>query len=207
VRRPARHGPARWLADAPGGDGQRPERRRDGSFDVAGPVPHLAGGRILVGRLPDGTSIAVPSVYVGHLGAAVEALRSVVLVGDARDLPWPLKGLAAGVGGLPDHAPVPHDWLDGPRRDGWRVAVPWQLDVGALGYGRWLPALVVARELRRIGDHRHLAGTPEHVLGALRWHGCRAESAHAALDDVLLGWSVELPNPPVHRAWSEDALA
>lgn len=200
-----RHGPARWAGVGAGPN--TPLRRRDGSFDVLGPVPHLAAGRILVGRLPDGTCIALPSVYASHLRVGVRALREVVVVGEARDLPWPLRGLAATLAALPDHAPVPHDWLDAPRADGWRVTAPWQLDAGALGYGRWLPARVTALGLERHGTLRHLRGSVEHVLGALRWHGCNAEHEQALLDEVLLGWTAGLPNAPVVTTWSEDAIA
>lgn len=202
---PPRHGPARRPGVVrPGG---RPVRRRDGLFAVAGPVAHLATGRVLVGCLPDGTAVAVPSVYVGHLRAGVDALRNATNVGEARDLPWPLRGLAAHLDVLPDHAPLPHDWLDRPRRDGWRAAVPWQLDAGPLGYGRWLPADVVASGLRVADGLRHLVEPPAAVLGALRWHGCPAEEAGPALDEVLLGWTTDLPGRPVLRRWSEDDVA
>lgn len=202
--RPARHGPARWLRDGP--TSVRPLRRRDGAFDVAGPVPHLATGRILVGALADGTAVAVPSVYAAHLEVGVEALRRASIVGQVRDLPWPLHGLTSALDGLPDHAPLPHAWLDTARTSGWRVAAPWQLDAGALGYGRWLPGDMVRGLERRDGGERHLPGTPNQALGALRWHGCHAEPAGERLDRVLLGWSAPLPGAPVVRAWSEDAL-
>lgn len=206
MRRPARHGPARWLQRPDGVARVDPVRRRDGAFAVTGPEPLLAGGRVLVDELPGGPTIALPSIYAAHLAAAVVSLRAVMVVGDARDLPWPLRDLSLGLGSLPDHAPVPHDWLDGPREAGWRVAAPWQMDVGALGYGRWLPAPLVSGGLARDEDHRHLLGRPQHVIDALHWHGVRAEPAGPGLLEDLLGWTAPLPNAPVVRTWSEDAL-
>lgn len=206
MQRPPRHGPAR-RPDAHRPPGGRPVRRRDGTFAVAGPVAHLATGRVLVGCLPDGTCVAVPSVYVGHLTAGAEALAAATSAGEVRDLPWPLRGLAVHLEGLPDHAPLPHGWLDRPRDEGWRVAVPWQLDAGPLGYGRWLPADVVASGLRVVDGHRHLVEPPSVVLGTLRWHGCAAEEAGDALTRVLLGWTADLPGAPLLRRWSEDDVA
>lgn len=219
--RAGRHGPRRkLLADLEAAIGfglhdpaDPPSRGRYGEFEVMCAVPALARGTVIVGDVAAGAgaSVAVPSVYVAHLEGCLRRVVGARTAGDVRRLPWPFQplteavddahrrdddGIWASLGRLDDEHPLWSGWADAlVARRGFRVAAPWLCGVGAIGYGRWLPADLVEHARIRDDGIRALDLDADRVVAALTWHGVGASRADDRLGRVLVGWTARLPEP------------
>lgn len=218
--RSGRHGPRRQLLadlDAAIGFGVHdhaapPSRGAFGEFEVTCAVPALARGAVLVGDVAAGAgaAVAVPSVYVAHLEGCLRRVADARTAGDVRRLPWPYSPLTDAVDGAlrrdgpgweslgrleDDHRLWP-GWADAlVGRRGFRIAAPWVVGSGAIGYGRWLPADLVDHAVVRDDGLRALELDADRTVAALRWHGVQASRADDRLAAVLVGWTARLPGP------------
>lgn len=218
--RGGRHGPRRQLLadlDAAIGFGVHdpeaaPSRGAFGEFEVTCAIPALARGSVLVGDVAAGAGacVALPSVYVTHLEGCLRRVADARTAGDVRRFPWPYTPLVEAVddalrrdgdgwerlGRLDDEHPLWPGWADAlVARRGFRVAAPWVVGSGAIGYGRWLPADLVDRAVVRDDGLRALDLDADRMVAALRWHGTQATRADERLAALLVGWTARLPSP------------